>query len=231
VVLGDEAPELVQRRARDTVRWAKDRLKADFFAADPGSILDVWLFRDARSYEANARGIYGDTPSTPYGYYSSDHGALLMNISTGGGTLVHEIVHPFVEADFPDAPAWLNEGLGSLFEQADERDGHIVGRTNWRLAGLQRAIRARRVPSLDELTHLESEAFYGDDSGVHYAAARYLMFDLQERGLLTRFYREARARRAADPSGWEALRTVLGEPDMKAFQAAWETRVLALRFP
>ena len=24
-----------------------------------------------------------------------------MNISTGGGTLVHEIVHPFIEANFP----------------------------------------------------------------------------------------------------------------------------------
>ena len=35
-----------------------------------------------------------------------------MNISTGGGTLVHEIVHPFIEANFPACPPWLNEGLG-----------------------------------------------------------------------------------------------------------------------
>ena len=56
-----------------------------------------------------------------------------MNIATGGGTLVHELVHPYVEADFPGAPPWLNEGLGSLFEQSDERDGYIVGLTNWRL--------------------------------------------------------------------------------------------------
>ena len=31
------------------------------------------------------------------------------------------MVHPFVEANFPDCPAWFNEGLGSLYEQCAER--------------------------------------------------------------------------------------------------------------
>ena len=47
------------------------------------------------------------------------HGGVIgqiMNIATGGGTLVHEIVHPYVEANFPGCPAWFNEGLGSLYE-------------------------------------------------------------------------------------------------------------------
>ena len=50
-----------------------------------------------------------------------------MNISTGGGTLVHEIVHPFVAANFPNCPAWFNEGLGSLYEQSGEVNGAIHG--------------------------------------------------------------------------------------------------------
>ena len=70
--------------------------------------------------------------------------ALVMNIATGGGTLVHEIVHPFVAANFPDCPAWFNEGLGSLYEQCGEEDGQIHGYTNWRLPGLQAAIRKHR---------------------------------------------------------------------------------------
>jgi len=28
--------------------------------------------------------------------------------------LVHEIVHPFMRANFPECPAWFNEGLASL---------------------------------------------------------------------------------------------------------------------
>ncbi len=169
VVAGDGTPEALERSAR-TVRWAADRLEESFFGKRPQKILDVFLFTTAESYERGVRALTGDTPSTPYGFYSSANGGLFMNISTGGGTLVHEIVHPYVEADFPGAPPWLNEGLGSLFEQSAERDGRIVGLTNWRLAGLQRTIARGAVPSFRELTGRDSTAFYGDDSGTELRA-------------------------------------------------------------
>src|ERR1041384_2618460 len=44
VVIGDESPATVRRRATDTVKWAVDRLKHDFFAKDPDEIIDIWLF-------------------------------------------------------------------------------------------------------------------------------------------------------------------------------------------
>src|SRR6185503_10377156 len=125
VVIGDESPETVKEHSERTVKWAVDRLKQDYFTKDPNDILDIWLFKDAASYERHAQMLFGEKPSTPYGYYSSRHKALVMNISTGGGTLVHEIVHPFIEANFPACPPWLNEGLGSLYEQSGEVDGHI----------------------------------------------------------------------------------------------------------
>jgi peptidase C39-like protein/uncharacterized protein DUF1570 len=230
VVVGDGGVEAVRQSSTGTVRWAVDKLKQDFFDRDPEKLIDVWLFRDAESYEKNARAIFHEEPSTPYGYYSSDNKAMLMNIATGGGTLVHEIVHPFVEASFPDCPAWINEGLGSLFEQSAERDGHIVGLTNWRLEGLQRAIRGRGLPSFAALTATNDHAFYDDPNGTNYAQSRYLMYWLQEQGLLVRFWRKALAGRSADPSGWRALVDVLGESDMQAFQQRWQTWVLSLRF-
>ena len=153
-----------------------------------------------------------------------------MNISTGGGTLVHEIVHPFVEANFAECPAWFNEGLGSLYEQSSSRDGEIVGLTNWRLAGLQRAIAAGVVPSFRTLTATTSYQFYEQDPGTNYAQARYLAYYLQERGLLRRYYREFHAHRHTDPTGYLTLQRVLGTRDMKAFQRKWETYVTKLRF-
>ena len=230
VVAGDGTPEELERSAR-TVRWAADRLEESFFGKRPQKILDVFLFTTAESYERGVRALTGDTPSTPYGFYSSANGGLFMNISTGGGTLVHEIVHPYVEADFPGAPPWLNEGLGSLFEQSAERDGRIVGLTNWRLAGLQRTIARGAVPSFRELTGRDSTAFYGDDSGTSYAQSRYLLYYLQEKGLLRDFYRAFRAGRAADPTGYATLVQRLGERDMADFQRRWERYVAALRFP
>ena len=229
VVIGDEPIEVVQQRAEGTVKWAVDRLKQDFFSNDPKEILDIWLFRDAASYEKNARLLFGDQPATPYGYYSSTHKALIMNIETGGGTLVHEIVHPFMEANFPACPPWLNEGLGSLYEQCGDAKGHIHGFTNWRLPGLQKTIRAKQVPSFKELTAMDSKAFYNEDKGVNYAQSRYLCYYLQEKGVLVKFYQTFHRRQKADPTGYKTLQTVLAETDMDAFKRKWETYVLSLR--
>ncbi len=231
VVVGDEPSGVLAGRAESTVRWAVTMLKQDYFGRDPKRVLDVWLFKDEESYRANTRALFDDEPDTPYGYYSAEHDALIMNIATGGGTLVHEIVHPFVEANFPDCPAWFNEGLGSLYEQSGSRAGHIIGLTNWRLAGLQRAIQKGGLTSLADLTATSDRAFYADNRGTNYAEARYLLYFLQERGLLVRYYRAFLAARATDPSGYATLREVLGESDMAAFQRRWEEWVLTLSFP
>ena len=228
VVVGDGGREAVEASARDTVKWAVDLLKRDYFTKDPEDILDVWLFKDADSYEKHRAALFGPGPDTPYGYYSAQHKALVMNISTGGGTLVHEIVHPFVAANFPDCPAWFNEGLGSLYEQSGEEGGHIRGYTNWRLPGLQKAIREGRVRSFKELTALGANDFYTKETGTNYAQARYLCYYLQERGLLVRFYQEFLADRAADPTGFDTLRRVLAAEDMDAFKKDWEKFVLGL---
>jgi hypothetical protein len=229
VVVGDEPESVVLQRAKDTVKWAVDRLKLDFFTKDPNEILEIWLFKDDESYRKNTRLMFGDVPSTPYGYYSRTHKALIMNIGTGGGTLVHEIVHPFIEANFPACPSWLNEGLGSLYEQCGELSGHIRGFTNWRLPGLQRAIRDGKVRSFKELMEMDARAFYNDGSGVNYAQSRYLCYYLQEKDLLVRFYKEFLAKQAEDPSGFKSLQKVLGERDMDAFKLRWEKYVLGLR--
>ena len=229
VVIGDEPESEVRQHAEATVKWAVERLKKDFFARDPNEILDIWLFKDAESYRKHTRLLFGDVPTTPYGYYSRAHKALIMNIETGGGTLVHEIVHPFMEANFPECPPWLNEGLGSLYEQCGDKDGHIHGFTNWRLPGLQRAIKAKQVPSFEQLTSMNSASFYGERTGVNYAQARYLCFYLQQKGLLIKFYRDFHAAQKTDPGGFKTLQKVLGEADMDAFKSKWEDYVLNLR--
>lgn len=229
VVVGDEPKHVVEQRSENTVKWAVDRLKQDFFTKDPTEILDIWLFKDDESYRKHTRLLFGDEPTTPYGYYSRHHKSLIMNIGTGGGTLVHEIVHPFIEANFPSCPPWLNEGLGSLYEQCGESDGHIRGFTNWRLPDLQQAIRSGDVSSFKTLTSMDAGAFYNDKRGVNYAQARYLCYYMQEKGVLIRFYREFREQHGNDPSGYKTLQRVLSETDMDAFKKKWEKFVLGLR--
>jgi hypothetical protein len=230
IVVGDETPATVERRAVQTVRWAVTRLKKDYFTKDPKHIIDIWLFKDRESYEEHAEQLFGSKPTTPYGYYSSRHRALVMNIRTGGGTLVHEIVHPFIEANFPNCPAWFNEGLASLYEQCRDHKGHIWGLTNWRLAGLQKALSKKRLPPFKTLCATTTREFYDDDSRTNYAQARYLCYYLQERGLLVEFYHDFRKQHRDDPSGYNTLMKVLGNPDAKAFRKRWDAWVATLRY-
>jgi hypothetical protein len=231
VVVGDLRPDQLKRIAEDSVRWAVRLLRKDHFAKDPDHIIDIWLFKDATSYRKHVKEIFGDTPTTPFGYYAPRHRALIMNIATGTGTLIHEMVHPYMSANFPNCPAWFNEGLGSLYEQCGERNGILVGFTNWRLAGLQRAIEAGKLPTFKELCSTSDRAFYGEDRGTNYAQARYLLYYLQERGLLHQFHRDFLANQKDDPTGYNTLVKTLGKPDMEAFQKEWQQFVMKLKFP
>jgi hypothetical protein len=228
VVIGDEAPDVVKRRTDDTVKWTVDKLKQDYFTEDPKELLDIWLFKDSDSYERHTLELFKQKPTTPFGYYSSEQKALIMNIGTGGGTLVHEIVHPFMEANFPACPPWFNEGMGSLYEHVGEEDGHIWGYVNWRLPGLQKAIRAGNLTAFEKLMAMDPNTFYGDRTGVNYAQSRYLCYYLQQKGLLVKFYKQFHAAQKNDPSGFQTLKAVLGESDMTQFQRRWERFVLGL---
>jgi hypothetical protein len=236
VVIGDELPAAVRSRAETTIAWAIKRLKNQYFTKDPDRILNIWLFRNKASYESNAIRLFGSKPSTPYGYYSSSNNALVMNISSGSGTLVHEIVHPFIEANFPNCPAWLNEGLGSLYEQSSSRNDKIIGLTNWRLAGLQRAIKSDNVPTFAKLCSTTTSQFYNQDPGTHYAQARYLCYHLQEKGLLEKFYHRFVANQKSDPTGYRTLEKILRKDapptfNMSQFHKTWQAFVMQLRFP
>ena len=234
-VVGDEAPDVVRARALHTVKWAVDQLKQSFFRKDPAETIDIWLFRDGASYTNHTRSIFGDSPTTPFGYYSSEHNALIMNIGTGGGTLVHEIVHPFMRVNFPACPAWFNEGLASLYEQSSSKNGKIVGLPNWRLPILQRGIRAKETIPFEKLMAMDDDSFYGRGAersyNQHYPQSRYLCYHLQERGLLERYFREFVAGAKDDPSGAKTLRRVLGEDDLEAFRKKWEAEMLELHYP
>ncbi len=231
VVIGDGRADEVQAYAHQVVGWATRLLKKDFFPKDPGKILAIWVFHNDVSYRYRGTALFGAHPS-PYGYYAPCDDAIIVNAGLGAGTLVHEMVHAFMEANFPDAPTWFDEGLASQYEQPEERDGRIRGRTNWRLAPLQQKIQTRRIPRLEDLLSMSPSEFRDEDAvGTHYAMARYLCYYLQERDLLVSFYHRFAGRHDDDPSGIETLKEVLSEGDLDALQGRWERFVSELSYP
>lgn len=231
VLVSDQSAADFKDSRENTVRWAVRLLRQDFFEKDPSHIITVYLFYGRESYLAHAKEFFDEQPDTPFGYYSRMDQALIMNIDTGNGTLVHEIVHPFMEANFPDCPAWFDEGLGSLFERSTERDGHLVGLVNWRLRELHRGMRRNHVVPLADLIATSSAEFYENPHGMHYAEARYLLYYLQEQGKLHEFYRRFVANSADDPTGANTLCSVMGVADLDQLQTHWLEYVDGLRLP
>ena len=246
-VVVEGTAERARSIAERTVAPVAERLSKQYFDKSPRRGIRLVLFTSDATYRRGAAALTGEDPDTPFGFYSSDLSAVIMNLSTGGGTLVHEMVHTFTETDFPDMPAWFNEGLASLYEQCRFAPGRLVGLTNWRLPALQERLRedARGKGLLARVVGTSADEFYGASSGLNYAAARYLCYDLQQRGLLERFYKEFRQecrdasaagprassrRPPRDPSGRRALERVLGTT-LERYESGWRERTLALRFP
>ena len=169
--------------------------------------LKVLLFKDGESYEKWNKKLYNERPTTPYGYFSRAKRALVMNIGTGGGTLIHEMTHAMAEADFPAIPAWLNEGLGSLYEAAAmDSKHHVIGIKNWRLKGLLDDLKKGTAAHYRTLIGISDGDFYGENRGANYASMRYLMQWLQDKGKLEAFY--VRIRDAKDEKPQDALRAL-----------------------
>jgi hypothetical protein len=226
VVVGDEAAKTVKHRATGFLRWTVGLIEKDYFTKRPEKLIEVWLFKNEKTYRKGAKKFFNDEPDTPYGYYSPSADALVMNIGPGAGTLSHELVHPYMEANFPNVPSWFNEGLASLYERPKEKAGHIIGLPNWRLPNLKKEIRANTLPSIQTMLDTTRDGFY-EAAFDSYAYARYLLLYLQEQGKLRDFYTKFLADKK-DLTGKAALEAVLGEK-LEAFEPKWRKWTLALQ--
>jgi hypothetical protein len=220
VIAGDIPHAEFVRIKNGTILNCYRALHNQFFTVKPTYAIKAFLFKDDASYRKHARKLFGDKPSTPFGYYKSEQRSLVMNIATGTGTLVHEMLHALIEPDFPQVPAWFNEGLGSLFEQCTVTSHGLKGLVNWRLPILRKAIAEKKIAGLRKLTATTTTRFYLDPRGTHYAEARYFCMYMQELGLLEKFYKAFKANFKDDPTGAKTIEKLFGK-DLGEIQKNW----------
>ena len=227
VIAGNFAERNVRAYADRTVVAAAYAMWASLFDRKPTDAITILLLKDDKTYRAWAKSLFDDEEVAHYGYFRPWDRTMVMNISTGGGTLVHELTHALIVYDFPDVPTWLNEGLGSLHEQCGIKDDRIVGHVNWRLPGLRKAIAAGTLRPLKEL--VTKRDFRGRLRGLNYAQARYFVMYMQEKGVLLKFYRHFREHHDGDGADVNAIETIFGRDidDVDKLFVAW---VKTLRF-
>ncbi|MBX3190395.1 MAG: DUF1570 domain-containing protein [Labilithrix sp.] len=201
------------------------------FGKKPDRAISVYLFPSGQPYEAFCKKQYDAPCIAHYGFYQPANRYMVMNAGLGLGTLTHEIVHPLVEADFPEAPTWLNEGIASVFEApVITKPGEIHGVKNWRHPRLKRAMTSaseKSLARLDTLFGMKDETFRGDGEDRNYALARYVCQWLDERGKLWPFYQRWRDTAESDPTGVKAFTDVVGMTPTEA-HALWSKWALAL---
>ncbi len=213
------------------VRDAVDAYMNGRFKTAPPKAITVYLFGSAAPYEAYCKRRWEEKCLSKFGFYRPDERRMVMNAGLGLGTLTHELVHPIVEADFPAAPAWINEGIASLFEAPSlPKKGEIHGLRNWRHPRLVTAFGApseRPKARLEALFGMDDETFRDDAEDLHYAMARYVCQWLDGKDKLWTFYQKWRDTASADPTGEKAFAETLGESPGKA-NDAWIRWVKAL---
>lgn len=178
------------------------------FRKRPERAVSVYLFSAQATYQRYCRQFLGEPCISVFGFYRHDLRRIVMS---GGvdGTLTHELIHPIIEVDFPEAPIWINEGIASLFEApALPRPGEIHGVKNWRLPRLHRGLddrSEREQARLDRLFRLSDDDFRGEREDLYYSVARYVCQWLDGRGQLWPFYQRWRDTVAEDPTGEKAF--------------------------
>ncbi len=228
VIAGDlPETELVQWHER-TIGPAARAMGHAYFQNPPDRPVTVLLFDGQENYSRYAAELFGDQDVSVYGYYKPRERVLVMNISTGGGTLVHELTHALIAFDFPNVPDWFNEGLASLHEQCRIRSDEtgIDGLENWRLPGLQTAIQDGKLGPLVEL--MERNDFRGRGVGLNYAQARYLCLYLQRKDKLEAVYQAFRE--SSDNTGVASIKAILGDEAWQSLDADFQDWVLSLEF-
>jgi hypothetical protein len=228
VIAGDMREEELDAWHRRTIGPAARAMAHAYFRTPPDEPVTVLLFSGEQSYNRYAQRLFGDEGISVYGYYKPGRRTLVMNIATGGGTLVHELTHALMDFDFPRVPAWFNEGLASLHEQCRIRDDEtgIEGLVNWRLEGLQKAIRQNKLRSLKSL--IGDNDFRGRAESLNYAQARYFCLYMQEQGVLEDFFRTFRGQHMSDPLGLETAANTFADMSWDELDAAFRDWVMRL---
>lgn len=230
VIGGDLSTKSLDSWYRNTIGPASRAMAEAYFDAPPSEVITILLFSGEASYNRFAKELFGEEGISVYGYYKPAQRVLVMNIGTGGGTLVHELTHALIDFDFPQVPDWFNEGLASLHEQCHIRqdESGIDGLENWRLPGLKQAIEKGKLRSLREL--FMDDDFRGRNVGINYAQARYFCLYLQRQGLLESFYERFREAHEEDPQGVLSIKGIFPEHSWEELDQQFSDFVLTLNF-
>jgi len=210
VLAGNLSEADLQRNYHSTIEPIVHALKRSYFQTPPNQPISIVMLTNVDQYRRVAEQLDHYDAVNYHGYYQRGERRIVLDLSSGNGTLAHEVTHALMAFDFPEAPEWFDEGLASLHEQGQfSEDGEtLIGHHNWRLLSLQQAMQSNQIKPIETL--VSGHSFRQEGEGLHYAQVRYLCLYLQQEGLLKTYYHRFRGSAANDPTGLQTLIEALG---------------------
>ena len=161
--------------------------KVQYFEKSPERQLVVVISSQPYALVEATKRLYPEVGIPVYapflGYYNpADNLIMATGGSAGYGTLLHEMIHALIKADFPDAPPWLNEGLASLYERTQWSAARLNALPNWRMDRMRE----------DGLHSLQELARTAKDIGLHsnqVGEIRLFLLFLDQRHQVNALYR------------------------------------------
>jgi hypothetical protein len=165
-------------------------------------------------------------------YYMALDNSVLAWTSSGGGTLIHEMIHALINNDFANAPFWINEGLASLYEETD-------GNTpidNYRIIFIQEAFKNKKcfMPLLELFGASKYQSLFEEDYNLVNAYSRYFCKYVYDRfGIkkLARVYKELKQSGNPIPEKqYDLICTITGKT-RNELQSDWQDYLLKASVP
>jgi len=156
------------------------------------------------------------------------HSGRLVVAKGIGWPVRHEFAHALHMGDCeartqPNHPLWIKEGLATLYERSDLRDGKLVPLPSNRINQLKTRLETKNVYKLSVLVRLNQKQAM-KYPGAFYSMVRNLMRYLHEHNKLKPFYTTYVKFHQQDPSGRKALEAVVGK-DIMEFEKDWHAWV------
>ena len=218
VLAGDVDREKLDALYEKVILPISQALQTCYFDRIPTEPITVMIFSGEKPFRIYASEVDGYRTTAYSGYYRRSERKIVLDDSSGEGTLAHELTHSLAHFDFPHMPIWFDEGLASLHEECEFSDDNLklIGFSNWRVNQLKLALKQNRLPGLKAFF---SEGMKRDRrEAIKYAYARYFCLYLQKRGLLSHFYRKLRAANGKDETGIATLKQLLHVSDLDGFE-------------
>ncbi|WP_298864861.1 hypothetical protein [uncultured Gimesia sp.] len=222
ILMGDYETETLEALHQKTILPIQHALSISYFDTQPDQPITIITLSNRERYQRVAYELDQRKTGSYYGYFQSDEMRIVLNLATGSGTLGHELTHALAQIDFPEMPEWFDEGLASLHEQCEfsEEGDQLLGTSNWRAQLLLTALDRELLPELNSL--VQQTRISKKQEALTYAYARYFCLYLQQKKLLSPFYRKLRTNQKSDQTGVRTLQQLLNVDHLSEVDADFQ---------